>query len=89
MYIDYMILPIYQMPNQYIKQNCWQHKVLQNKSDVFLEIRSVSNTSSVRICTGTTIGNFTQFSMHQKLKKGDLCDTHEIQGKSRELHGLS
>ena len=58
-----------QMPDSYVKQNCCAITILGNKSDVFLEISSITNVSSVRIYIRTTMGYPTQFSMSEKLKK--------------------
>ena len=55
-----------QMPHKYMKQN------IGNKNDVFLEVNSVTNVSSLRIYIGTTMGYPTQFSMQGKLNKLDL-----------------
>ena len=38
-----------QMSNSYIKQSCCPIMLLGNNSDVFLEISSITNASSVRI----------------------------------------
>ena len=46
--------------------------MLGNKSDIYLEISSITNTSSIRIYIGTTMGYPTQFSMRVKLTKGDM-----------------
>ena len=51
------------MPDKYIKHNCWPNKVLGNKSDVFLEVCSITYVTSVRICIGTTMGYPTQFAI--------------------------
>ena len=61
-----------QMPDSYIKQNCCPIRMLGNKSDIFLEISSITNVSSIRIYIGTTMGNPTQFSMSGKLTKDDI-----------------
>ena len=61
-----------QMPDSYVKQNCCPITMLGNKSDVFLELISIMNVSSIWIHTGTTMGYPTQFSMTAKLKKKDL-----------------
>ena len=61
-----------QMPDSYVKQNCCPIRMLGNKSDIYLEISSITNTSSIRIYIGTTMGYPTQFSMSGKLTKGDM-----------------
>ena len=60
------------MPGSYVKQNCCPIRMLGNKSDVYLEINSITNVSSIRIYIGTTMGYPTQFSMNGKLTKGDM-----------------
>ena len=60
-----------QMPDSYVKQNCCPIRMLGNKSDIYLEIGSMTNVSSIRIYIGTTMGYPTQFSMSGKLTKGD------------------
>ena len=45
--------------------------MLGNKSDIFLEISSITNVNSTRIYTGTTMGYPTHFSMSGKLNTGD------------------
>ena len=60
------------MPDSYIKQNCCPINMLGNKSDVFVEIRSITNGSSIRIYIGTTMGYPTQFSMNVKLTKSNI-----------------
>ena len=61
-----------QMHDSYVKQNCCPIRMLGNKSDICLEISSITNVSSIRIYIGTTMGNSTQFSMSGKLTKGDM-----------------
>ena len=48
------------------------HRMLGNKSDIFLEIVSITNINSIRIYIGTTMGYPTQFSMSVKLTKSDI-----------------
>ena len=55
-----------QMPGSYVKQNCCPIRTLGNKSDIFLEISSITNVSSIRIYIGTTMGYPTQSSMSGK-----------------------
>ena len=57
------------MPDSYVKQNCCPIKMLGDKSDIYLEIHSMTNVSSVRIYIGTIMGYPTQFSMSGKLLK--------------------
>ena len=52
-----------QMADSYVKQNCFPIRMLGNKSDIYLEIGSITNVSSIRIYIGTTMGSPTQFSM--------------------------
>ena len=61
-----------QIPDSYVKQNCCQIRMLENKSDIYLEINSITNTSYIRIYNGTTMGYPTQFSMSGRLAKGDM-----------------
>ena len=61
-----------QMPDSYVKQNCCPTRMLGNKSDIYLELGSITNISSIRIYIGTTMGYPTQFSMTGKLTKGDM-----------------
>ena len=61
-----------QMPDSYVKQNSCQIRILGNKSDIYLEISSITNVSSIRIYIGTKIGYPTQFSMSGKLTKSDM-----------------
>ena len=61
-----------QMSDRYVKQNCCPIRILGNKSDIFLDISSITNVSSLRIYIGTTMGYPTQFSMTGKLTKGDI-----------------
>ena len=63
---------ILQMPDSYVKQNCCPIRILGNKSDIYLELSSITNVSSIRIYIGTTMGYPTQFSMNGKLTKGDM-----------------
>ena len=60
------------MPDSYVKQSCCPIRMLGNKSDIYLEISSITNVSSIRIYIGTTMGYPTQFSMNGKLTKGDM-----------------
>ena len=46
--------------------------MLGNKSDIYLELSSITNISSIRLYIGTTTGYPTQFSMTGKLTKGDM-----------------
>ena len=50
-----------QMPDSYIKQNCCPIRMLGNKSDIYLELSSITNVSSIRIYIGTSMGYPTQF----------------------------
>ena len=61
-----------QMPDSYVKQNCCPIRMLGDKSDIYLEISSITDVSSIRIYIGTTMGYPTQFSMSGKLTKGDM-----------------
>ena len=61
-----------QMPDSYVKQNYCPIRMLENKSDIYLELSSITNTSSIRLYIGTTMGYPTQFSMTGKLTKGDM-----------------
>ena len=61
-----------QMPDSYVKQNCCPIRMLGNKSDIYLELSSITNVSSIRLYIGTTMGYPTQFSMNGKLTKGDM-----------------
>ena len=61
-----------QMPDSCVKQNCSQIKMLGGKSDIYLEISSMTNVSSIRIYIGATMGYPTQFSMSGKLTYGDM-----------------
>ena len=61
-----------QMPDSYVKQNCCPIRMLGNKSDIYLELSSITNISSIRLYIGTTMGYPTQFSMNGKLTKGDM-----------------
>ena len=38
-----------QMPDSYVKQNCCPIRMLGDKSDIYLEISSMKNVSSIRI----------------------------------------
>ena len=49
-----------------------QLECLGNKSDIYLELSSITNISSIRLYIGTTMGYPTQFSMNGKLTKGDM-----------------
>ena len=60
-----------QMPDSYVKQNC-PIRMLGNRSDIYLELSSITNISSIRLYIGTTMGYPTQFSMTGKLTKGDM-----------------
>ena len=60
------------MPDSYVKQNCCPIRMLGNKSDIFLEISSITNVNSIRIHIGTTMGYPTQFSMSGNLTKGNI-----------------
>ena len=46
--------------------------MLGNRSDIYLEISSITNISSIRLYIGATMGYPTQFSMTGKLTKGDM-----------------
>ena len=46
--------------------------MLGNRSDIYLELSSITNISSIRLYIGTTKGYPTQFSMTGKLTKGDM-----------------
>ena len=46
--------------------------MLGDKIDIFLEIRSMINVSSIQIYIGTTMGYPTHFSMSGKLTKGEM-----------------
>ena len=61
-----------QMPDSYVKQNCCPIRMLGNRSDIYLELSSITNISSIRLYIGTTMGYPTQFSMTGKLTKGDM-----------------
>ena len=61
-----------QMPDSYVKQNCCPIRMLGNKSDIDLELSSITNVSSIRLYIGTTMGYPTQFFMNGKLTKGDM-----------------
>ena len=61
-----------QIPDGYVKQNCCPIRLLGNKSDIYLEISSITNASSIRIYIGNTMGYPTQLSMSGKLTKGDV-----------------
>ena len=52
-----------QMPDSYVKQNCCPIRMLGNRSDIYLELSSITNISSIRLYIGTTMGYPTQFSM--------------------------
>ena len=38
-----------QMPDSYVKENYFPIRMLGNKSDIFLEISSITNVNSIRI----------------------------------------
>ena len=59
-----------QMTGSYVKQNCCPIRMLGNKSDIYLELSSITNISSIRLYIGTTMGYPTKFSMNGKLTKG-------------------
>ena len=61
-----------QMPDSYVKQNCYPIRMLSNNRDIFLEISSTANVNSMRIYINTTMGYPTQLSMSGKLTKGDV-----------------
>ena len=61
-----------QMPGSYVKQNYCPIRMLGNRSDIYLELSSITNISSIRLYIGTTMGYPTQFSMTGKLTKGDM-----------------
>ena len=61
-----------QMPDSYVKQNCCPIRMFGNKSDIFLEISSITNLNSIRIYIGATMGYPTQFSMSGKHNKGNV-----------------
>ena len=61
-----------QMPDSYVKQNCCPIRMLGNRSDIYLELSSITNTSSIRLYIGTIMGYPTQFSMTGKLTKSDM-----------------
>ena len=61
-----------QMPDSYVKQNCCPIRMLGNRSDIYLELSSITSISSIRLYIGTTMGYPTQFSMTGKLTKGDI-----------------
>ena len=61
-----------QMPDNYVKQNCCPIRMLGDMNDIYLEISSITNVSSIRIYIGTTMGYPTQFSMSGKCNKGDM-----------------
>ena len=45
-----------QMPDSYVKQNCCPIRMLGNRSDIYLELSSITNISSIRLYIGTTMG---------------------------------
>ena len=61
-----------QMPESYLKQNCCPIRMLGNRSDLYLELSSITNITSIRLYIGTTLGYPTQFPMTGKLTKGDM-----------------
>ena len=62
-----------QMSDSYVKQNCCPIRRQGNKSDIFLEISSITNVNSTRIYIETTMIYPTQFSMSGKLNKKDIA----------------
>ena len=60
------------MPDSYVKQNFCPIRMLGNKSDIYLDISSITNVSSIRIYIVTTMGYPTQFSISGTLTKGDM-----------------
>ena len=50
-----------QMPDNYVKQNCCPIRMLGNKSDIYLELSSITNVSSIRLYIGTIMVYPTQF----------------------------
>ena len=58
-----------QIPDSYVKQNCCPIRMLGNENDIYLDISSITNVSSIRIYIGT---NPTQFSISRKLTKSDM-----------------
>ena len=56
-----------QMPDSYGNQNCCPIRMLGTKSDIFLEISSITNVNSLRIYIGTTMGYPTQFPWLENL----------------------
>ena len=46
--------------------------MLGNKSDIYLELSSITNVSSIRLYIGTTMDYPIQFSMNGILTKGDM-----------------
>ena len=61
-----------QMPDSYVNQNCCPIRMLGNKSDIYLELSSITNISSIRLYIGATMGYPTQFFMTGKLTKCDM-----------------
>ena len=61
-----------QMPDSYVKQNCCPVRMLGNKSDIFLEISSITHVNSIRIYIRTTKGYPTQFSMSENLIRENI-----------------
>ena len=62
----------FQMADSHVKQNCCPIRMLGNKSDIFLERSSITNDNSIRAYTVTSMGYIMQFSMREKLTKGDI-----------------
>ena len=50
-----------------VQLECWEIK-----SDIFLEISSITNVNAIRIYIGTTLGYCTQCSMGGKHNMGDI-----------------
>ena len=71
MYIDYVILIIYKC-QIYVKQHCCPRRMLGNMCDIYIEVNSITNVSSIRIYTGTRMGYLTQFSMNGNLAKSEI-----------------
>ena len=49
------------MPDSYVKQNCCPVRMLGDKSNIYLEIYSITNVSSIRIYIGTTMSHTSIF----------------------------
>ena len=56
-----------QMPDSYVKQNCCPIRMLGDRSDIYLEVSSITNVSSTGIYNGTTMGYPTQFPWVENL----------------------